>query len=312
MHEIGFRWPRDAGKVAAEISTFQKACKEFESQENMQSLKKVLALILAVGNYLNGGSPRGLAYGVKLDVLKKLKNLKANASGTGTLMNVIAHEAYVHAKDVLTFGDKWNYIGLAAELSLNQLETDVKLLEREIGKAKSELDLAKKQNGKASSALVARIESFLFPYEKQMAEIKDNLANTSKSVDKIISRFGDKCKADDFGDEEGEVVKAFFTLMTDFARSLKAANVENGFERAKAAVISTDQTESKITGGRSDGGRGKSNATGGATDQKDNLFGSFQKFQGAGVSATDLISAFKARFKNANREEDEDEPDNEW
>ena len=51
----------------------------------------------------------------------------------------------MHAQELLAFGDNWSYIGLAAELSLTQVENDVKLLEREIGKVKTEYDMAKKQ-----------------------------------------------------------------------------------------------------------------------------------------------------------------------
>jgi hypothetical protein len=35
-------------------------------------------MILGLGNYLNGGTPRGQAYGVKLDFMAKLSTIKMN------------------------------------------------------------------------------------------------------------------------------------------------------------------------------------------------------------------------------------------
>ena len=96
VHEMGFRWPRDADEVAVRLKTFTNACAEFTAEGNVSRLKKLLSMILCTGNYLNGGTPRGKAYGVKLEVLKKISNLKANETNRGSLMHYIAHEAYVH------------------------------------------------------------------------------------------------------------------------------------------------------------------------------------------------------------------------
>ena len=38
--------------------------------KNCRKLVKVLEIVLAIGNYLNGSGPKGGAYGFKLEVLK--------------------------------------------------------------------------------------------------------------------------------------------------------------------------------------------------------------------------------------------------
>lgn len=46
-----------------------------------ETVKKVLGLILAFGNYMNGGNrTRGQADGFSLDILPKLKDVKSNVS----------------------------------------------------------------------------------------------------------------------------------------------------------------------------------------------------------------------------------------
>lgn len=42
-------------------------------------------MMLAIGNFLNGGTPRGGAYGFKVDVLKKFSELKVRARDTQTV-----------------------------------------------------------------------------------------------------------------------------------------------------------------------------------------------------------------------------------
>lgn len=49
----------------------------FEMFPKSEKLKKFLSIILKVGNFMNGGSPRGGAYGFKIDTLGKLKDVRS-------------------------------------------------------------------------------------------------------------------------------------------------------------------------------------------------------------------------------------------
>lgn len=50
------------------------ACKQVQES---QKLKQIIELILAVGNYINGGTRRGEAYGIRLNSLAKLNDLRS-------------------------------------------------------------------------------------------------------------------------------------------------------------------------------------------------------------------------------------------
>ncbi|CAG0906972.1 unnamed protein product, partial [Darwinula stevensoni] len=55
-----------------------------------ESVKRVLGLILALGNYMNGGNHmRGQADGFGLGILPKLKDVKSNADPSMTLLNFV-------------------------------------------------------------------------------------------------------------------------------------------------------------------------------------------------------------------------------
>jgi len=48
---------------------------------NSETLKKVMAIILALGNFMNGGNlQRGQADGFGLDILPKLKDVKSKGN----------------------------------------------------------------------------------------------------------------------------------------------------------------------------------------------------------------------------------------
>jgi hypothetical protein len=74
---------KEAIDQAAQFSTAVAAV------NNSGALKEVLALILKVGNFLNGGSARGGAYGFKIDFLTKLKDVRS-ADPSFTLLHFIA------------------------------------------------------------------------------------------------------------------------------------------------------------------------------------------------------------------------------
>lgn len=53
----------------------------FQTLKEDPAVLRVLGLILAIGNYMNGGNrTRGQADGFALDILPKLKDVKSNVS----------------------------------------------------------------------------------------------------------------------------------------------------------------------------------------------------------------------------------------
>lgn len=77
------------GDIEPELATLETACKEVRTSG---ALLRLLEVILAVGNLLNGGSFRGGAYGFKLDCLLKLADTKA-ADRKTTLLTFLVHHA---------------------------------------------------------------------------------------------------------------------------------------------------------------------------------------------------------------------------
>lgn len=62
-------------------------------------VKSILALVLAIGNYMNGGTTRGQADGFGLEILPKLKDVKSR-DNSHNLLQFVVHE-YVRKHDLV-------------------------------------------------------------------------------------------------------------------------------------------------------------------------------------------------------------------
>jgi hypothetical protein len=104
-HEIAFTWNTTALTTISQLHVVQRACVEFTgSQTQIQSL---LSMVLAIGNYINGDTKFGQAYGVKLDTFLKLTALKAGTSKDGTLMNYLGLLAERHSPELMGMSESW-------------------------------------------------------------------------------------------------------------------------------------------------------------------------------------------------------------
>ena len=55
-------------------------CKFFDFMENNETMYKVLGMTLAIGNIMNGGTPKGRADGFDFSVIVKIKETKDNSN----------------------------------------------------------------------------------------------------------------------------------------------------------------------------------------------------------------------------------------
>lgn len=126
MYEITLKWDGDATEAAQQVSIFLKACIELRRTKPL--LAKLFGMVLSLGNYLNGGTPRGQAYGVKLDFMAKLATVKINpiAKSSGvlcgpTVLHFLAIQAEKSAPEVINLAQAWENVWLAVEIPFQQV-----------------------------------------------------------------------------------------------------------------------------------------------------------------------------------------------
>ncbi|XP_076348576.1 formin-like protein isoform X2 [Tachypleus tridentatus] len=136
------------------------------SIKNSKKIRKMLEIILAFGNYMNGAK-RGPAYGFKLQSLDMLGDAKS-ADRKISLLHYIVDTVQYHFPDVVNFECELRFVEKAAGVSLENILIDVSELEKGLELCKKELAL----RGDAKDAAVLR--EFLGNNEEKLRRLKAN------------------------------------------------------------------------------------------------------------------------------------------
>nr|XP_033807487.1 formin-1 isoform X2 [Geotrypetes seraphini] len=121
--------------VQRKVDIIVQACKGLQ---DMKSVKEVLGLILAFGNYMNGGNrTRGQADGYGLEILPKLKDVKSRNSSISLMGYIVSY--YLRHYDQEAGTDKSVYplpepqdFLLASQVKLEDLMKDLRKLQKDL------------------------------------------------------------------------------------------------------------------------------------------------------------------------------------
>eukprot|EP00808_Paulinella_micropora_P015783 g1796.t1 len=134
------QYKKEAEDVASKIDLIEQTLKSLREAKNLHELFRI---ILAFGNYMNGGNSKGQAYGFKLQTLQMLKNNKSSDNKTDMLSFLVKwlqdhtaqfpttlnfvdeiapckNAARIEQKDLFSLVSKMN-------VRLRQLETELKV-----------------------------------------------------------------------------------------------------------------------------------------------------------------------------------------
>ncbi|PRP83316.1 actin binding protein [Planoprotostelium fungivorum] len=115
------------------IATMKNACIQVKEDK---SFTEMVELVLAVGNYINGGTKRGEAFGFGLHTLARLSGFKTS-DNSRSFVQYVYEMAQKQKPDCLSFCNSMDSIAAASRVTLGGLLTDVSLLAKEYREAKS-------------------------------------------------------------------------------------------------------------------------------------------------------------------------------
>lgn len=204
----------------------------------MESVKDVMGLVLAFGNYMNGGNrTRGQADGFGLEILPKLKDVKSRDNGVSLVDYVVRY--YLRHFDQDAGTDKSVFplpepqdFFLAAQVKFEDLEKDLR-------KLKKDLEVSEKQ---ANVVMKDSPEDHLQPFKDRMTEFIQKAKDEHKAEENILSKahssfeetvgfFGAKPKA---GEKEVSP-NSFFVVWYEFCGDFKAV------WKRESKVLSTER-----------------------------------------------------------------------
>jgi len=177
--QIMLNWQDGADMVNAQLNSMMAVLNELNSAECMEGLKALFATTLAAGNYMNGGGSRGQAHGFGLDVLLKLKTVRAT-EGRGTILHFIAEQMALTYPALPCFYASWDATWKSGKLNMKNVELVLKELHSGLSFCECELEAAEDIVSRVNrETLVRRLEMYLVEatscYEK-MCQLYEQMA----------------------------------------------------------------------------------------------------------------------------------------
>jgi hypothetical protein len=190
-------------------------------------LKRILTVVLMMGNFLNANSYRGAATAFRLDSLLKLSQVVSkNPQTSRTLLHyIVSHcEAHDDLKDVLSLGQDFPTIGAASRKGLFQmLESSVKDIESGIALFHKEISESGPQ-----SQFTEKCKKFVRSVEAKREELITKVDQLREEQKTLAIMFGESTEGRD-----GFSFDDLFPLLSSFIESFKRAVEENTLQKQK-------------------------------------------------------------------------------
>nr|XP_032807597.1 formin-like protein 3 isoform X2 [Petromyzon marinus] len=178
------------------------------SLKSSQKLKKILEIVLAFGNYMNG-SRRGAAYGFKLNSLDLLLDTKST-DRSRTLLQYLTRVVREHYPELSAFHAELQYLDKAASVSLDSVLLDVKELEDGMEATRREQEAAGEH---------AIIRDFLAQNSEMLRRLQRDAHAAQEAYSAVVEYYGEEPKS--------TPPSAFFPLFARFVCAYKQADAED-------------------------------------------------------------------------------------
>ncbi|KAJ8392687.1 hypothetical protein AAFF_G00073610 [Aldrovandia affinis] len=178
------------------------------SIKSSQKLKKILEIILALGNYMNS-SKRGAVYGFKLQSLDLLLDTKST-DRKQTLLHYIANVVKEKYNQVCLFYNELHYVEKAAAVSLENVLMDVRELQRG-------MDLTKREYSMHGHNTL--LKDFIAHNEGKLKKLQDDAKISQDAFDDVVKFFGENAKT--------TPPSVFFPVFVRFVRAYRQAEEDN-------------------------------------------------------------------------------------
>uniref|UniRef100_A0A3B4TLZ2 Formin-like 2b n=1 Tax=Seriola dumerili TaxID=41447 RepID=A0A3B4TLZ2_SERDU len=187
------------------------------SIKSSQKLKKILEIILALGNYMNS-SKRGAVYGFKLQSLDLLLETKST-DRKQTLLHYIANVVREKYPAVSPFYNELHYVDKAAAVSLENVLCDVKELQR--GMELTWREFSVQHN--------ATLKDFISRNESRLSKLQEDARIAQDAFEDVVKFFGESSKT--------MPPSVFFPIFVRFIKAYRLAEEENEQRRRQEQML---------------------------------------------------------------------------
>ncbi|XP_055636774.1 disheveled-associated activator of morphogenesis 1 isoform X2 [Toxorhynchites rutilus septentrionalis] len=182
-------------------------------------LRKLLELVLALGNYMNRGA-RGNASGFRLASLNRLADTKSSAFKGTTLLHYLVQIIEKKFKDILLLEEDLPHVKEASKVSLGEMDKDITMLRAGLAEVNREIEFHRSSGvPQPGDRFLPVMREFHAQASVRFAELEDQFQDMKTRFDRAVRLFG----------EDGSVVQPdeFFGIFDGFLSALMEAKQDN-------------------------------------------------------------------------------------
>ncbi|XP_063287952.1 protein diaphanous homolog 2 isoform X2 [Pelobates fuscus] len=232
LHGILFKLTFDEhiSNIKPDIMSVTLACEELKKSENF---KKMVELVLLVGNFMNSGSRNAQSLGFNVSFLCKIRDTKSSDQKT-TLLHFLAEVCEERFPEILKFPEELAHVESASKVSAQSLKSNLDAMEHQIKRLESDIENFPKTDNR-NDKFVEKMKTFAKSAREQYEKLSNMYNNMSKLYDNLGDYFIFDSKAlsveEFFGD-----LSTFRSLFLDAVKeNNKRREMEEKMKRAKIA-----------------------------------------------------------------------------
>ncbi|CAL9686933.1 unnamed protein product [Knipowitschia caucasica] len=180
---------------------------------NCGSMRHLLEIILAFGNYMNKGQ-RGNAYGFKINSLNKIADTKSSIDRSITLLHYLITVLEMKYPKVMRFSEDLKNVPEAAKVNMVELEKEIGSLRSGLKLIESELQHQQAQSSQGSvDRFIPVVSQFITVATFSFSEVEESLNEAKELFAKALKHFGE----DTSTMQPNEFFGIFDTFITSFS-----------------------------------------------------------------------------------------------
>ncbi|XP_008293203.1 formin-1 [Stegastes partitus] len=225
--------------IRRKVDIISNVCKELL---DCSSVREVLGLVLAFGNYMNGGNrTRGQADGFGLEILPKLKDVKSRDNRINLVDYVVLY--YLrnfdkHAgteKSVFPLLEPQDFFQ-ASQVKFDDLAKDIRKLKRDLTACEKNVQqVCTNSTEEQLQPFKEKMEGFVSAAQKDHSAEEDRLNAAQKSFQDMVSYFGVKPKSGEKEVAPSHVFMLWYEFCNDFKNTWIRQSKSISKERLKEA-----------------------------------------------------------------------------
>lgn len=201
------------------------------SLRSSTKVRKILEIILAIGNYMNSAK-RGAVYGFKLQSLDMLTDTKSKDKNV-TLMHFLVQTVQAKFPEIVNFDSELRFLEKAAVVSMENIMTDYKDLEKGMQMTQKEYE-ARKHSRDTPPIL----KEFLTNSEDKLKKLQADIKTAEDAYKRVVEFFGENprtCSPTSFFSQFVRFVAAFKAAVLEMEKRKKIedAQIEEEQEQVK-------------------------------------------------------------------------------